>query len=89
MKVGALREAIGLWRLVREQITAYDRPRAHPLCRWLLIPAVPSTRAAQTTFTLVGRRHARRLADQLHDSAYAGGKLMEAVSRRLAPLEAS
>ena len=65
VKVGALREAIGLGGWFREQITAYDRPQRLLLPRRALIPAVRS-RGRHTDVHSVGRRHARRLADQLH-----------------------
>jgi hypothetical protein len=65
VKVGALREAIGLGGWFREQITAHDRPRAYS---YRVVRSIPpfDHEGGHTDVHPVGRRHARRLADQLH-----------------------
>jgi hypothetical protein len=73
VKVGALREAIGLGGWFREQITAHDRPRAYS---YRVVRSMPPFDHEGGTLTFIPS------TDGTHP-AYAGGKLMEAVSRRL------
>jgi hypothetical protein len=80
--VGALRRVIGAGTYFLEEITAYDRPRSHS---YLIIRSVPPFRhdGGTLTFTAAdGGTHVDWLTNYTHP-AWAGGKLLEAVTRPL------
>jgi hypothetical protein len=80
--VGAVREVIPLGTRFREEITAYDRPRSYS---YLIVRSFPpfNHEGGTLTFTPSGEgTHVDWLSNYTHP-AYAGGKPMEAVSRRL------
>ena len=79
---GALREAIGLGGWFREQITAYDRPRAYSYRVVRSIPPLNHEGGTLTFTPLADGTHVDWLTSYTHP-AHAGGKPMEAVSRRL------
>ena len=79
---GALREPIGLGGWFREEITAYDRPRAYSYRVVRSIPPLDHEGATLTFTPSADGTHVDWLTSYTHP-AYAGGKLMEAVSRRL------
>jgi uncharacterized protein YndB with AHSA1/START domain len=79
---GALREAIGLGGWFREQITAHDRPRAYS---YRVVGSIPpfDHEGGTLTFTpSTDGTHVDWLTSYTHP-AHAGGKPMEAISRRL------
>jgi uncharacterized protein YndB with AHSA1/START domain len=79
---GAVREPIGLGGWFREQITAYDRPRAYS---YRVVRSFPPFNHEGGTLTFTpsaAGTHVDWLTSYTHP-AYAGGELMEAVSRRL------
>jgi uncharacterized protein YndB with AHSA1/START domain len=79
---GALREPIGLGGWFREEITSYDRPRAYS---YRVVRSFPPFDHEGGTLTFTPSAHGTHvdwLTSYTHP-AYAGGKLMEAVSRRL------
>jgi uncharacterized protein YndB with AHSA1/START domain len=79
---GALREVIGVGTWFREEITAYDPPRSYS---YLIVRSFPpfNHEGGILTFTRSGDgTHVDWLSNYTHP-AKAGGKLMEAVSRRL------
>ena len=79
---GALREVTALGTRFREEITAYDRPRSYS---FLIVRSFPpfNHEGGALTFTPSGDgTHVEWLSNYTHP-AHAGGKLMEAVSRRL------
>ena len=79
---GALREPIGLGGWFREQITAYDRPRAYSYRVVRSIPPFDHEGGTLTFTPSADGTHVDWLTSYTHP-AYAGGKLMEAVSLRL------
>jgi uncharacterized protein YndB with AHSA1/START domain len=79
---GALREAIGLGGWFREQITAYDRPRAYSYRVVRSIPPFDHEGGTLTFTPSTDGTHVDWLTSYTHP-AHAGGKLMEAISRRL------
>ena len=82
VKVGALREAAGLGGWFREQITAHDRPRAYSYRVVRSIPTFDHEGGTLTFTPSADGTHVDWQTSYTHP-AYAGGKLMEAVSRRL------
>jgi len=79
---GAVREVTGVGVWIREEITAYDRPRSYS---YLIVRSFPpfNHEGATLTFTASGDgTHVDWLSNYTHP-ARAGGKLMEAVSYRL------
>lgn len=79
---GAVREVIGVGTWFREEITAYDRPRSYS---YLIVRSFPpfNHEGGTLTFTTSGDgTHVDWLSHYTHP-AWAGGKLMEAVSYRL------
>jgi polyketide cyclase/dehydrase/lipid transport protein len=79
---GALREVVGVGTWFREEITAYDRPRSYS---YLIVRSFPpfNHEGGTLTFDASGNgTHVDWLSNYTHP-AYAGGKLMEAVSYRL------
>jgi uncharacterized protein YndB with AHSA1/START domain len=79
---GAVRAVMGLGGWFREEITAYDRPRAYS---YRVVRTIPPLNHEGATLTLTPSADGTRvdwLTSYTHP-AYAGGKLMEAVSRRL------
>jgi hypothetical protein len=79
---GALREPIGLGGWFREQITAHDRPRAYS---YRVVRSFPRFDHEGATLTFTASAHGTHvdwLTSYSHP-AHAGGKAMEAVSRRL------
>jgi uncharacterized protein YndB with AHSA1/START domain len=79
---GAVRQVFGLGTWFREEITAYDRPRAYS---YLIVQSVPpfNHEGGTLTFTPSGDgTHVDWVTRYTHP-AYAGGKLLEAVTRRL------
>src|SRR5271168_2060908 len=81
-KPGALREAIGLGGWFREQITAHDRPRAYSYRVVRSIPPFDHEGGTLTFTPSADGTHVDWQTSYTHP-AHAGGKLMEAVSRRL------
>jgi uncharacterized protein YndB with AHSA1/START domain len=79
---GALREAIGLGGWFREQITAYDRPRAYSYRVVRSIPPLNHEGGTLTFTPSADGTHVDWLTSYTHP-AHAGGKPMEAASRRL------
>jgi uncharacterized protein YndB with AHSA1/START domain len=79
---GALREPFGLGGWFREEITAYDRPRAYS---YLVVRSFPKFNHEGGTLTFIPSADGTRVEwrTSYTNPAYAGGKLMEAVSRRL------
>ena len=79
---GALRQVTGVGILFREKITSYDRPRSYS---YLILRSVPpfNHEGGTLTFTPSGDgTHVDWLSNYTHP-AWAGGKLLEAVSYRL------
>ncbi len=79
---GAVREVIGIGTWFREEITAYDRPRSYS---YLIVRSFPpfNHEGGILTFTPSGDgTHVDWLSNYTHP-AWAGGKVMEAVSYRL------
>jgi uncharacterized protein YndB with AHSA1/START domain len=79
---GAVREPIGLGGWFREQITAYDRPRAYSYRVVRSFPPLNHEGGTLTFTASAAGTHVDWLTSYTHP-AYAGGELMEAVSRRL------
>ncbi len=80
--VGAVREVLGTGMWFREDITAYDRPRSYT---YLIVRSVPAFDhdGGTLTFTPSGDgTHVDWLSNYTHP-AYAGGRLMELISRPL------
>lgn len=80
--VGAVREVLGTGMWFREDITAYDRPNSYT---YLIVRSVPAFDhdGGTLTFTSSGDgTHVDWLTNYTHPG-YAGGKLMEKVSRPL------
>jgi hypothetical protein len=78
---GALREVLGVGAWFREEITAYDPPRSYS---YLILRSFPplNHQGGTLTFTPSGNgTHVDWLTNYTHP-VQAGGKLMEAVSRR-------
>jgi hypothetical protein len=79
---GAVREVFGVGTWFREEITAYDRPRSYS---YLIVRSFPpfNHEGGTLTFTTSGDgTHVDWLSHYTHP-AWAGGKLMQAVSYRL------
>ena len=79
---GAVREVAGIGAWFREEITAYDRPHSYS---YLIIRSVPSFKhdGGTLTFTASGTgTHVDWLTNYTHP-IWAGGRLLEAVTRRL------
>ncbi|ORA83734.1 SRPBCC family protein [Mycobacterium malmoense] len=79
---GAVREVIGVGMWFREKITAYDRPRSYS---YLIIRSFPpfDHEGGTLTFTESGDgTHVDWRSNYTHP-AWAGGRLLEAVSYRL------
>jgi len=79
---GALRGVIGLGGWFREEITAYDRPRAYSYRVVRSIPPLDHEGATLTFTPSADGTHVDWLTSYTHP-AHAGGKPMEAISRRL------
>ena len=82
VKVGALREAIGLGGWFREEITANDRPRAYS---YRVVRSMPpfDHEGGTLTFTPSGEGTRVDWVSNYTHPVRAGGKLLEAVSYRL------
>jgi uncharacterized protein YndB with AHSA1/START domain len=79
---GAIREVVGVGTWFREEITAYDRPHSYS---YLIVRSFPpfNHEGGTLTFTASGDgTHVDWLSNYTHP-AWAGGKLLEAVSYRL------
>lgn len=79
---GALRQVFGVGVWFREEITAYDPPRSYS---YLIVASFPPFNHEGGTLTFTPRgdgTHVDWLTHYTHP-VYAGGKAMEAVSRRL------
>jgi uncharacterized protein YndB with AHSA1/START domain len=79
---GALREVIGVGTWFREELTAYDRPRSYT---YLIVRSFPPFNhdGGTLTFTATGDvTHVDWLTNYTHPAA-AGGKVLEAASRRM------
>jgi uncharacterized protein YndB with AHSA1/START domain len=79
---GAMREVVGVGTWFREEITAYDRPHSYS---YLIVRSLPpfNHEGGTLTFTASGDgTHVDWLSNYTHP-AWAGGKLLEAVSYRL------
>ncbi|MEE6134801.1 SRPBCC family protein [Mycobacterium sp. 050128] len=79
---GALREVIGVGTYFREELTAYDRPHSYT---YLIVKSIPPFKhdGGTLTFTAAGDgTHVDWLTNYTHPAA-AGGKVLEALSRRL------
>jgi hypothetical protein len=79
---GAVREVIGVGTWFREELTAYDRPRSYA---YLIVRSIPPFihDGGTLTFTAAGDgTHVDWLTNYTHPTA-AGGKVLEAVSRRM------
>lgn len=79
---GALRQVIGLGTWFREEITAYDPPRAYS---YRILRSIPPFNHEGGTLTFTPRgdgTHVEWLTRYTHP-AYVGGKLLEPVSFRL------
>lgn len=79
---GATRVVLGVGTWFREDITAYDRPHSYT---YLIVRAVPAFRHDGGTLTFTptdGGTHVDWLTNYTHP-LFAGGKLMEKVSRPL------
>ncbi|MEO8815436.1 MAG: SRPBCC family protein [Mycobacterium sp.] len=79
---GALRRVIGVGMWFREEITAYDRPHSYS---YLILRSFPPFNHEGGTLTFTpsgGGTHVDWLTCYTHP-AYAGGRLLEAVSSRL------
>ncbi|ORV92371.1 polyketide cyclase [Mycobacterium interjectum] len=81
-EAGAVREVLGVGTWFREEITAYDRPRSYS---YLIVRSFPPFNHDGGTLTFTAAGDGTRvdwLTNYTHP-ARAGGKLLEAVSRRL------
>jgi uncharacterized protein YndB with AHSA1/START domain len=79
---GALREVVGIGTWFREEITAYDRPHSYT---YLILRAFPPINHEGGTLTFTpagGGTHVDWLSHYTHP-AWAGGRLLEAVSYRM------
>jgi uncharacterized protein YndB with AHSA1/START domain len=79
---GAVRQVVAVGTWFREEITAYDRPRSYS---YLIVRSFPpfNHEGGTLTFTASGDgTHVDWLSNYTHP-AWAGGKLLEAVSYRL------
>jgi uncharacterized protein YndB with AHSA1/START domain len=79
---GAVREVIGAGMWFREDITAYDRPHSYS---YLIVRSVPAFNHDGGTLTFTPTSdgtHVDWLTNYAHPG-YAGGRLMQAVSRPL------
>ncbi|BBZ49032.1 SRPBCC family protein [Mycobacterium heidelbergense] len=79
---GAVRELIAVGTWFREEISAYDRPRSYS---YLILRSFPpfNHEGGTLTFTASGDgTHVDWVSNYTHP-AWAGGKLLEAVSYRL------
>jgi Polyketide cyclase / dehydrase and lipid transport len=79
---GAVREVAGIGAWFREEITAYDRPHSYS---YLIVRSFPSFKHEGGTLTFAasdGGTHIDWLTHYTHP-LWAGGKLLEAVTRRL------
>jgi uncharacterized protein YndB with AHSA1/START domain len=79
---GAIREVVGVGTWFREEITAYDRPHSYS---YLIVRSFPpfNHEGGTLTFTAMGDgTHVDWLSNYTHP-AWAGGKLLEALSYRL------
>jgi uncharacterized protein YndB with AHSA1/START domain len=79
---GAIREVVAVGTWFREEIPAYDRPRSYS---YLIVRSFPpfNHEGGTLTFTASGDgTHVDWLSNYTHP-AWAGGKLLEAVSYRL------
>jgi uncharacterized protein YndB with AHSA1/START domain len=79
---GAIREVVAVGTWFREEIAAYDRPHSYS---YLIIRSFPpfNHEGGTLTFTALGDgTHVDWLSNYTHP-AWAGGKLLEAVSYRL------
>lgn len=81
-QVGAIRQVIGVGTWFREEITAYDRPRSYS---YLITRSVPpfAHRGGTLTFTASGEGTEIDWLTKYTHPAWAGGKLLEAVTSRL------
>ncbi|MCV7261278.1 SRPBCC family protein [Mycobacterium shimoidei] len=80
--VGAVRQVIGLGIWFREEITAYDRP--HHYSYYILRSFPPFKHEGGTlTFTPRGEGTHVDWVTRFTHPAYAGGKLLEAITPRL------
>ena len=79
---GALREAIGLGGWFREEITACDRPSAYSYRVVRSIPPFDHEGGTLTFTPSADGTHVDWQTSYTHP-AHAGGKLLEAISRRL------
>ncbi|OBA62443.1 polyketide cyclase [Mycobacterium sp. 1100029.7] len=80
--VGALREVIGVGTWFREELTAYDRPHSYT---YLIVKSIPPFKHEGGTLTFTAAGDGTRvdwLTHYTHPVA-AGGKALEALSRRL------
>jgi uncharacterized protein YndB with AHSA1/START domain len=80
--VGAVREVTGVGTWFREEITAYDRPHSYT---YLILRSFPPFRhdGGTLTFTPSGSGTTVDWLTNYTHPAVAGGKALEAVSRRL------
>jgi uncharacterized protein YndB with AHSA1/START domain len=79
---GAVREVIAVGTWFREEITAYDRPRSYS---YLIVRSFPPFNHEGGTLTFTASGDGTRvdwLSNYTHP-AWAGGKVLEAVSYRL------
>jgi Polyketide cyclase / dehydrase and lipid transport len=80
--VGAVREVTGVGTSFREEITAYDRPHSYS---YLIVRSFPPFDHEGGTLTFTASGNGTRvdwLTNYTHP-IWAGGKLLEAVTRRL------
>ncbi|BBX39673.1 SRPBCC family protein [Mycobacterium simiae] len=79
---GAVREVIGIGTWFREELTAYDRPHSYT---YLIVRSFPpfNHEGGTLTFTTVGDGTRVNWLTNYTHSAAAGGKALEAVTRRL------
>jgi uncharacterized protein YndB with AHSA1/START domain len=80
--VGTVREVVGLGTWFREEITAYDRPHSYS---YLIVRSFPSFKHDGGTLTFTASGNGTRvdwLTNYTHP-IWAGGRLLEAVTRRL------
>ncbi len=81
-EAGALREVVGVGTWFREEITAYDRPHSYS---YLILRSFPpfNHEGGTLTFTASGEGTDVDWLSNYTHPAWAGGKLLEAVSYRL------
>lgn len=79
---GAVRQVIGIGTWFREELTAYDRPHSYT---YLIVRSFPpfNHEGGTLTFTTVGDGTRVNWLTNYTHSAAAGGKALEAVTRRL------